>query len=163
MKTFLAFVFLLFLLILQLSFLPNGGGFRQLNLVFCYLVIYRFITKKFFLFYVISAGLLLDLFSMFPNGYYLIFFLFFGLSTDWILSRVSIATSMVNAAAALISGLLYQVEFLIWNQFLYWSKIVSWSIIFNWDYFFQVIFFIIGNGLVIFIFIQIYQTTKKPR
>ena len=163
MRTIIIFIFLILILLFQLSFLPSTGIFRYFNLVFCYLVIYRFITKKFFLFYAISAGLLLDLFSIFPNGFYLILYLLFGLTIDWLLSRVSVLSPLINAAIAPISGLIYQTEFLILNQALYWSKITRWTIILNQNYFYQVIIFVIFNGLIIFLFNQIWLIRSKQR
>lgn len=163
MRTIITFIFLILILIFQLSFLPNTGIFKYFNLVFCYLVIYRFITKKFFLLYTISAGLLLDLFSIFPNGYYLILYLLFGLTIDWLFSRVSVVSPLINAAIAPISGLIYQIEFLILNQILYWSKMIRWSIIFNLSYFYQVAIFIIFNSLIIFLFNQIWLIRLKPK
>jgi hypothetical protein len=155
MKILLSCLILIFFTFFQFSFLPHFGFLLYLNLPLCYLIIYRFFNKKFFLFLAPFAGLLLDIFSIFPKGFYTSIFFLEALLIDWWLNQFSYYSIFVNFIVATLSTCFFQILVLISIQILSWLKIVQWQIILDAEYFNQFAFFIILNTLTIFLISQI--------
>lgn len=160
MKFIIYFILLIFFILIQISLAPYFGILKYLNLPFCYLIIYRLLGKKYFLFYIILTGLILDFFSIFPKGFYSIVFLLFGLLINWLADRFR-KIHLINLFIAAISSGFYQIIILVVNQILYLFKITQYPIIFNKAYFNQLGFFIVFNSIIIFLITELWLIRSK--
>lgn len=154
---------LIFFIFLQFSLLPHLSILHYVNLVWCFLLIYLLSRKKLSLIYFILAGLLLDLYSIMPPGFYLIIFLLTFLFINWLCSRVTDASPWLNLLIVFVSLLVYQVSSIVLGLIFHYFRLTTQQLILDGYYLKTILWFIVFNTIIIFIVNQIWAILLKSR
>ncbi len=163
MKHIFYAVLLVFFIFVQIGFFSHLTFLKDLNLALCFLTIYFLQRKRLLLIYVILSGVLLDLYSIFPQGFYLVIFLLTFVFLNWLRPRFGDISVLMNIVIAFLTLAFYQIIFIILRFLLYYFGISQWSVIFDGSYFCHLGLFFALNILLIFLVNKLWAIPLKPK
>jgi len=151
---FIFLIILIFILtLIQVFFLSALPILKEINLILCLIAtLFIFSYKKrpiYLLVLSLIAGLILDLFSLFPFGFFILVFLLLGFFLFWLSKQIQLEKFLLVVFFGILANLVYYFFSIIFNQIFYLIKISDLLINLNYFYFSQIIQSLIINTLII--------------
>ncbi len=164
-KYIILIFFTLILVLLEISYPLSPKGL-SLTLVLMIILLFEVVKKRvkpgYAFLVAIFAGILLDLYSIFPPGLFFLSFLFtFYISYRFLLPRFNLNSSLSILIVSLIIVLIYQVLILIISYLFYFLNLSDLRIIFDGFYWSTVFQSIILNSLLVVMSFWIINLVRK--
>lgn len=151
-KFFFLIILIFVLALIQVFFLPSNI-LKGANLVLCLIIlllVFPYKQKPICLFLLsLIGGLILDLFSLFPFGFFILVFLLINFFLLWLSEQIQLEKFLPVVIFGILANLSYYLFSIVINQFFYLIKISNLAINFNYFFLSQIIQGIIINTLIV--------------
>lgn len=147
-------IILIFILaLIQVFFLSSSPILKGANLILCLIIILFVLPYKQKPIYLLGpsliGGLILDLFSLFPFGFFILVFLSTNLFLSWLVRQIQLEKFISVAIFGVAANLTYYFFSIIVNQIFNLFKVSNILINFNYFYLSQIVQGLIINTLII--------------